>query len=134
MLQSFLCLVQKAGEMLFGDWCYSRLQKPRGIDSLIPRLESKPLPLEESWCINKNMVHMDPRGNKGTKSNCLKRLFSLRGRNCVRIFTDTLTNWFIQGSHGPLYCVGNSIFSFPFYVILAGVVCFQLNCMISLSL
>ena len=39
---------------------------PGALDSLIPRLESKPLLPEEFSCYIKNMVSVDPRGNKGT--------------------------------------------------------------------
>ena len=44
-------------------------------NSIIPRLQNKPLPPKEFLYIIKNMVLLDPRGDKGTIQTVRKTVF-----------------------------------------------------------
>ena len=105
---------QKVGKMLFGDWCCSRLYKPGAPDSLTPRLESKPLPPEEFWCIIKNMVLIDPRGNKGTKYKLSEKTCLCWEAGTVSGLEQTRFQTGFNMVAGPLYCIGKLISHFTF--------------------
>ena len=118
MPQNFLDLSRKQVETLFRGWCYSRLYKPEASDSLIQRLESKPLPPEEFWCLHQKHGLMNPRGNKGTK-------YKLSEKTCLCWEAGTVSGleWtqFQTGSKQgcrPPHCVEKLIFHFTFNVIL----------------
>ena len=114
MPQSFLCQAESRQNTHLETDASAGSKKPGALDFLIPRLESKPLPLEEFWCIFKNMVLMDPRGNKGTKTNYLKRLvcvdrqYTVSGLAQTRFHTGVIKVW------APRHCVGKATFHFYF--------------------
>ena len=100
--------------MLFGDWCCSRLHKPRAPDSLTPRLESKPLPPEEFWCLHQKHGLMNPRGNKGTKYKLSEKTCLHWEAETVSALEQTRFQTGVIKVGGTLYCVGHLIFHFTF--------------------
>ena len=85
----------------FGDWCCSRLHKPRARDSPIWRLENKLLPSEVFWCLHQIHGLWTPEEIKGPNTKCLKRHVCVERQELCQYCYEHISKLEIQGSMGP---------------------------------